>query len=91
MAEEDFLTNVARMIAATGISYLSLFASREMYGKSYFALGVGEKAIVDNAVFALVAGNYQSMTPENLKKQSTAGTGVPSPNAKNWLIREFSL
>jgi hypothetical protein len=70
MPEEDFLTNIARMIAATLYYSVSLQTAREMYGKSYFELGVGEKGTVDQMVFGTVAGNYQSVTPENLKKQT---------------------
>jgi diphthamide synthase (EF-2-diphthine--ammonia ligase) len=67
---EDFLTNVARMIAATLYFSVSMQTAREMYGKAYFALGVQEKAFVDQAVLGSVASNYQVLTPENLVKQA---------------------
>jgi hypothetical protein len=82
MAQEDFLTNVARMIAASAFSLVSMQAARDMYGKSYFALGVGEKMAVDQVVFALVAANFQAVTPENLARQTTqpqAGFQVQPP------------
>ena len=72
MAEEDFLTNVARMIAAELYFIAGLQAAREMYGKSYFALGAGEKTSVDQAVFGILAAYYQAVTAENLQKQTTA-------------------
>ena len=46
-----------------------------MFGKSYSALGVGEKIAVDQAVLNLVGANYQAITPELLKGQ-TAQAGV---------------
>lgn len=79
---EDFLTNVARVTAAIQYFSLTLQAAREMYGKSYFALGVQEKLSLDQAVFANVGANYQSVTPENLQRQTSqqpAGFQVQSP------------
>jgi hypothetical protein len=67
---DDFLTNVARMIAGTLLFSAGLQASREMYGKSYFSLGVGEKTAVDQAVFGMLAANYQAITPEYLQQQT---------------------
>jgi len=58
MPEEKFETNLLKLIAAQVYFLVGMFASREMYGKSYFSLGVGEKAALDQAVFAGVAGNY---------------------------------
>ncbi len=84
MAEEDFLTNVARMIAAELFFLASMQAAREMYGKSYFAVGVVEKAAVDQAVLAMIAGNYQAVTAENLQKQTApqaAGFQVQTPKS----------
>jgi hypothetical protein len=63
-----------------------------MYEKSYFALGAGEKAAVDQTVLAAVGGNYQAMTPEFLKGQVTrppvgfqspAPAPAPTPPATN--------
>ena len=65
---EDFMTNIARMIAATYSA--SLQTAREMYGKSYFELGIGEKVTVDQMAFGTVAPNYQAVTPENLNRQT---------------------
>jgi hypothetical protein len=67
---EDFLTNVCRMIAGTLLFSAGLQASREMYGKSYFSLGVAEKLAVDQAVFGMIALNYQAITPDYLMKQT---------------------
>jgi hypothetical protein len=51
-----------------------------MYGKGYFELGVGEKVSVDQAVFAMIAANFQAVTPENLASQtSPKPTGFQVP------------
>jgi len=67
MANKDFEINLLRMIAAESYFSLGMTAAHEMYGKSYFSLGVLEKQAVDQAVLAGVGANYQAMTPENLK------------------------
>jgi hypothetical protein len=74
MAEENFNDNLLRMVAAEFHLLNALTASREMFGKGYFALGVAEKAAVDQTVFANVAANYQALTPEFL-----AGQKAPEP------------
>ena len=66
---EKFSDNILRMIAADVHALLGLTAAREMYGKSYFALGIGEKAAVDQAVTGLVGANYQTITPAFLADQ----------------------
>jgi invasion protein IalB len=47
MADETFEQNLLRMIAGTLHNLTVLTAAREMFGRSYFSLGVSEKAIVD--------------------------------------------
>ena len=68
--EDKFETNVLRLISAELYLSLGLQAAREMFGKSFFSLGAGEQAAVNQAVFAGVSGNYQAMTPEFLKGQT---------------------
>ena len=82
MPEQDFLTNIARMIAGTLYFSASMQAAREMYGKGYFSLGIGEKTVVDQLVFGAIAANYHAVTPENLKQQTAqqpAGFQVQTP------------
>jgi len=69
MAEEKFSDNLMRMIGAELHFLNGMTAAREMYGKSYFALGVTEKATIDQTVFGMVAANYQALTPEFLASQ----------------------
>lgn len=81
MAKEEFSLNLSRAIYAQLSFQSGLLAAREMYGKGYFSLGVGEKAIVDQTVFQMVAGNYQNTTAEGLEAQKTQepmGFRVPS-------------
>jgi len=71
MAEEKFNDNLMRMVAAELHLLNSVTVAREMFGRGYYALGAGEKAIVDQTVFASVQGNYQAITPPFLASQAT--------------------
>ena len=53
-------------------------ASREMFGKSYFALGISERAAVDQTVLTAIAGIYQGITPAALEAhvEQPMGFGV---------------
>jgi hypothetical protein len=80
MAEEKFSENLLRMIAGELHLLSSLIASREMFGKGYFALGAGERAILDQTLMTMTAGNYQAITPQFLAGQTPPqpmGFGVP--------------
>jgi hypothetical protein len=87
MSKEDQFENVLIRLAVSSLfSSVSLQVSREMYGKSYFSLGQGEKLAVDQAAFGLVSANFQAMTEEGLRKlfgssQTNAAVGFfqPSP------------
>jgi hypothetical protein len=91
MAEEAFSVNLLRWIAAEIYFSLGIQTAREMFGKSYFSLGVAEKAAVDNAVGASVRGNYQAMTldylvgqespPKNPGAKPPVGFQNPNPKA----------
>ena len=61
MADENFSDNLLRAIAAELHFLTGMTAAREMYSKSYFALGVSEKATVDQMVLGMVASNYQGL------------------------------
>jgi hypothetical protein len=83
MADETFEQNLLRMLAGTLHFLTTLTAAREMFGRSYFSLGVSEKAIVDQAVVAQAAGNFQVITPEFLAtQQAAAPVGFHSPATK---------
>lgn len=65
----NFNDDLGRLSAAIESAQLSLAVAREMFGKSYFSLGVGEKEAVDRWVFSTISGNYQAITPEFLASQ----------------------
>jgi hypothetical protein len=67
MAETEFETNLLRLIAAQIYFSLAMTAAREMFGRSYFSLGLPEKQAVDQALLGALAANYQSITPELLR------------------------
>ena len=69
MADHNFRDNLLRMIAAELHFQSALHASREMFGRSYFSLGLAEKTAVDQAIFGSIAGNYQAITPDLLAAQ----------------------
>lgn len=89
MPEEKFETNLLRMIAAELYSSFSLEVSRAMFGKEYFALGVGERATVDQAVFAQVTANYQAITPDLLKTNPAGNpVGFQASSSKSEKVAE---
>jgi hypothetical protein len=61
---EKFETNLLKMISAQLYFSLAMQAAREMYGKSYFSLGVAEKATLDGVVWQNVEGNFQALKPD---------------------------
>jgi len=65
---DEFQTNLLRLIASEFYLLALLRTSKEMFGKSYFTLGLGEKNTVDQTVLQMVGGNYQNMTPEALQQ-----------------------
>jgi hypothetical protein len=83
MAEEKFSDNLLRAIAAE-LHFLSgMTAAREMFGKSYFSLGIGEKGAVDQAVFGMVAANFQTLTAESLAGRSSILASMPRTAPKS--------
>lgn len=81
MADEKFSDNLMRAIAAELLLLNGLTVAREMFSKSYFSLGIGEKTQVDQAVFGMIAANYQMITPEYLagqKAQQPVGFQAPA-------------
>ena len=89
MRDADFDMNVQRLIASCAYSTFLLHASREMYGKSYFALGTVEKATLDQMANGMVWNNLAQLTPQvfaNLQPAgptSPAGFAGPMPPAQN--------
>jgi hypothetical protein len=80
---EDFQLNVLKLICAELYFLGALSASREMYGKSYFALGAGEKTALDQAVWTNISGNLASITPALFAPPTPAPTTEAPPEKKN--------
>jgi hypothetical protein len=57
MAKDDFPTNLLPAVLAHQSFQTVLLASREMFGRSYFSLGLAEKLAVHQAVLGNVAAN----------------------------------
>jgi hypothetical protein len=56
--------------------------AREMFGKSFFSLGVDEKIAVNNAVGGSVRGNFQAMTLDFLTGQEVPKNAPEQPKGK---------
>lgn len=67
MASDDYQANLARISAAALHSVVVLLIAKEMFGKGLFALGVGEREIVEQAAFQLIGGYHQGLSPEKLQ------------------------
>ena len=83
MAAENFGDNLLRAVAAELHLLNRVTAAREMFSKSYFSLGVVEKATIDQTVMSMVAGTYQALTPEGLathKAHEPVGFRAPTEN-----------
>jgi hypothetical protein len=80
MNGDDFSINLMRLIAAQQFFLCGLQAAREMFGKSYFALGVQEKNSVDQAVTQNIGANYQSINADTLKTQGVVPPASGKPN-----------
>jgi hypothetical protein len=74
MSNEQFGVNLFRAVVAEMHTLNLQTAAREMFGKSYFSLGIGDKMAVDQIVLAVVAANYAAVTAEWL-----AGAPPPQP------------
>ena len=79
MPEEKFDTNLLRMIAAELHLLSGLHVARDLFGKSYFALGTGEKIAVDQAVVGMLGANYQWITADMLKAPTPKLADLPVP------------
>jgi len=64
-----FAINLLRMIAAETHLQSTLAVARDMFGRNYFALGVGERTAVDQAVMGHLGSYYTAITPEYLEGQ----------------------
>lgn len=84
MAEEIFSDNLLRMIVAEMHVSNCAAAARDLFQRSYYALGQTERAIVDKTILDMVAGNFQVLTADFLasqKQQNPVGFVPPQKPA----------
>jgi hypothetical protein len=72
MPDHTFSENLLRAVVAELHFSNLMTAAREMFGKSYFALGLPEKTAVDEATLRSVGASYAAVTPEWLAGQQPA-------------------
>ena len=74
MSEKDqsYETKLLRLVDAELCFASAMYASHEMYAKSYFSLGVVEKQAVDQMVLNQISGNFQAITPAWFGQQTEA-------------------
>jgi hypothetical protein len=80
MAEEKFSDNLMRVIAAELHLLIGMTAAREMFGKSYFSLGLSEKTAVDQTVFGMIAANPGNNARVSGGPAISASNGLWSPS-----------
>ncbi len=78
--DEQYRQNLTRLACAELFSLLAVIASREMYGKSYFSLGVAEKAALDQTVLSSISGNYHVLVPEWFGDVNPSQKGFQPPD-----------
>ena len=66
MQENNFETNLIRLVAAQLHLLATMNAAREIYNESYFALKLKEKASVEQSVQATVGQFYHSFDPQSV-------------------------
>lgn len=74
----EYEANLLRVTAAAAHAQLAMTIAREMFGKSFFALGVQERSIVDGHVVPMLGYYYQMLTPEGLQQQTRPPVGFQS-------------
>ena len=85
MDEDISEMKLLRLIAAQLGFSVAMQTAREMFGKSYFACGAGEKATADQTAFQGIAQIYQalpnSLTDENIAHFPVGfhGNAKPAP------------
>jgi hypothetical protein len=78
--DEQYSQNLLKLLCAEGFFLASMTAAHEMYGKSYFSLGVSEKQVLDQAVLNSIGGNFQPLTPEWFGAPTQGPTGFQPPD-----------
>src|SRR5437879_13480872 len=70
MGEHSFEGDLLRLLVAEIWFAISMKAARELFGRSYFALGMGERLALEQVVAATVGAMYSEITPALLRPQT---------------------
>lgn len=81
MKDDEYTTNLLRMVAAELYFLCRLQTSQSLLGKGYFSLGTDERQIVDRTVFEHTGGTYSNITPNFLKTVAPSTAGFQTPSA----------
>ena len=80
MGQQNFEVDLLRLLVAEIWFAISMKAARELYGRSYFALGVGERVALDHVMAMMVGATYSDVTPTLFRPQPKRVTGFrPDP------------
>lgn len=81
MAQESCEVDLMRLLVAEIWFGISMKAARELYGRSYFSLGVMEKFALDQTVASMVATNYWAISPHFPTTQYRQAAGFQPESA----------
>jgi hypothetical protein len=80
MGRQNFEVDLLHLLVAELWFAISMKAARELYGRSYFALGIGERMALDHVVASAVGATYSAITPALLRPELRRVTGFrPDP------------
>ena len=80
MALDPYEQTLLKLLCAETYFSCQMTASREMYAKSYFSLGVAEKQAVDQTVLGSIGAILSQITPEWLGVADPKQRGFQPPN-----------
>ena len=84
--DEEYTQNLLKFVASSQYCIMQFEASKALYQKSYYQLGVGEKIAVESLVNQHLGANYGALTAEVLntmksrKESKVEGFQVPQPS-----------
>jgi hypothetical protein len=80
MGQQNFEVDLLRLLVSELWFAISMKAARELFGRSYFALGYGERVALDHIMAATVGATYLEITPALLRPELRRVTGFrPNP------------
>lgn len=80
--DQNYTTNLLRLVAAQLFFQNTMTTSREMFGKPYFSLGLAEKIAVDQAVLGHLDIHYKQLTEEFFLRAPTNPVGFGTDHLK---------